>query len=133
MGSSDEAASHLKLSLELADPDQEYEEHAYCGLFFRQMKRYEESIREFDEALRLQPPRYKKREPGGYTLQRGISLARAGQFERAIADFSAVIANNSDSDLAYEERASAYEAIGKKDEAGDDRQKVRQLRKKPND
>ena len=63
----------------------EAEKHVTIGFELRQEGRFDESVAEFDEAIRLDP------QHAGAYMGRGFSHADLGQFQRAIQDYDEAI------------------------------------------
>lgn len=90
----------------------------YAGTYF---ENYEETIKEFDRAIELEP------EYAGAYYNRGC-IHREGDKRRAIRDFSKAIKLKSDYAEAYNNRGSLYEDIGNYKQAIRDFSKAIKLR-----
>lgn len=81
-GEFDDALTRCERALEQMPPKHpaRADAHALRGIVFLQMRQPAEAIREFDEALRLQPAPL-------HHVHRGLAHARLGAYERAVDDY----------------------------------------------
>lgn len=91
------------------------------GQILCELKRPEEAIACFDEAIRLAPREYWTR------LDRGKCYANLNRHEQAVKDFTRCIELLPSQRRSYEARARSYQSLGKSDLAAADLLKARQL------
>jgi tetratricopeptide (TPR) repeat protein len=81
------------------------------GLAYENLAQYDRAIRDYDEAIRLQPNR------GLFFADRGNAYQDKGQYERAIQDYDAAIRLDPSSVKAFNDRCSANMDVGRYDQA----------------
>ena len=90
---------------------QDAEQYFIRGNNHFQQGQYEEAIKDYDEAIRLNPE---------YALaynNRGTAKSKSGQYEEAIEDFDKVIELNPKDAVAYNNRGYAKNRLGQHEEA----------------
>lgn len=85
--------------------------HEAHGLFSHSLGEYDEAIKQFDEAIELEPNK------ATYYLSRGLSFDAKGEFEQAIDDYTRCLKLNPEMTRALCCRAGLLAEIGKDDES----------------
>ena len=95
--------------------------HGYLGMVYGYLVQHERAIRDFDEAIRLNP-----QDAEAYNI-RGLLYRYRGQHERAIGDYDEAIRLNPQHANAYYNRGITYSLIGKSIKAERDFAKAKEL------
>ncbi|MBI2810929.1 MAG: tetratricopeptide repeat protein [Candidatus Melainabacteria bacterium] len=93
------------------------------GDCFRRLKEYPRALKDFSDAMTLNPNNKL------IVYGRGLCYAEMGRSRDAIADFTAALANPNLTSRAFLERAKAYEQLGDKTSAENDRNAAKKATK----
>ena len=112
MGDPETARKHFGTALELDPADEDIPSiHAYTGLCFKEMERYDEALAELNRAEALDPDR-----TDVHNLK-GFCHFKRGEHAEAIASFHEVLRMNPGSAIDYANIGANYRAMGETEKA----------------